>query len=455
MQIKLLQPTLTKRVMLAVVFAVSMIWVVLMIFEYNINRWLEDHDNPALAEMNRQIIDAMQDVTSAEQAAAVASSVNYANTKSRERAGLNGGLIFRLQDSDHHTVYQSPGADAVLLSPTSSGKQQSQTINGTVYHATTLVTDKWIVTSAQAQLEPMWMLKEISREITLDVILSLPIALLPVWIAVSTGLRPLRRISERIAKRSANDLSPIGVSSKYMEIKPLITELDDLLLKLKSTIHRERAFVHDAAHELRTPMAVISVQAHALSQAKSDQDRIEAEHSLNAALKRASHLVHQLLLLARLDNPVSPELIEVDMAQLLRQDLTAFASAAAAKDMELTLESPDKLMAKLALPALQSVINNLVDNAIRYGNRDGHITITLQQHDDATVLTVSDDGPGILDTDHQRVFERFFRGNSHDVSGTGLGLAIVKQAAAVLGGTIELTNNTSGSGCCFTLRIPH
>lgn len=452
---KLLHPTLTKRVMIAVVFAVTMIWVALMIFEYSVNRGIEAHNNPALIELNREIIDALHGVTSASEAAIVASGINYANTKSRERAGLNGGLIFRLLDTQRHTVYQSSGQDAALLFPTVSGEQQQLIINGVVYYATTLITDKWIVISAQARLESIWLLKEISREISLDVFLSLPIALLPVWIAVSTGLRPLRRISERIGRRSANDLSPIGVSSKYMEIKPLITELDDLLLKLKSTIHRERAFVHDAAHELRTPMAVISVQAHALAQAKTDNDRIEAEHALNAALRRASHLVHQLLLLACLDNPIKPELAEVDVAQLLRQDLTAFATPASEKNIELNLEASDKLTVIIAVPALQSIVNNLVDNAIRYGRNGGHITIALQQHNSATVLTVIDDGPGIPEADLAHVFERFFRGSGHDVSGTGLGLSIVKQAAAVLGATIELTNNTTGIGCRFVLRIPH
>ena len=153
--------------------------------------------------------------------------------------------------------------------------------------------------------------------------------------------------------------------------------------------------------------------------------------------------------------PLRPERTAVDVAQLLRRDLTAFASLASENNIELNLEAPDKLMLSIAVPAFQSVINNLVDNAIRYGRTNVRITITLQRDDSATTLTVVDDGPGISATDHERVFERFFRGSGLDVSGTGLGLAIVKQAASVLGGTIELTNNTAGIGCCFALRIPH
>jgi two-component system sensor histidine kinase QseC len=452
---KIFKPTLTRRVMLAVVLAIGLIWIVLMIFEYNVNRWIESHHNPALTELNQQIIDAISTIDNSNSAAIVAAGINAANTNSRARAGVHGGLIFKLLDSEHYTVYQTPGTDAALLVPSVSGEQHQITINGTIYYAATLVTNKWTIVSAQARLDSIWLLKEISSEITLDVLLSLPVALLPVWLAVSTGLRPLRRISERISKRSANDLSPIGVSAKYLEIKPLITELDDLLLKLKSTIHRERAFVHDAAHELRTPMAVISVQAHALAQAKTDGDRTEAEFALNSALKRASHLVHQLLLLARLDNPITSDSTEIDVAQLLRHDLAAFASAASEKHIELNLDAPDKLMLNIAVPAFQSVVNNLVDNAIRYGRHNGHITVTLQHDEITTSLSVVDDGPGIPESDLDRVFERFYRGSGHDVSGTGLGLAIVKQATTLLGGSIQLTSRSEGTGCCFTLRIPH
>jgi len=450
----LLKPTLTKRVMFAVLLAMVLIWFFLMAFEYCVARWVEQHGNPALTEFNVQVIDALNDTINTADAAMIAASTDRMISKGRERAGVGGVFVFQLLDNKGHIVYRSADSDASLLE-SSLEPQRQQVISGKTYQVATMKTQRWTVVSGQSLLNPVWILKQISSEITLDVLVSIPVALLPVWLAVSTGLRPLRRISERIAKRSADDLSPIGVSSKYMEIKPLVTELDDLLLKLKTTIHRERGFVHDAAHELRTPMAVISVQAHALTQAKTGHDQVEAERSLNAALKRASHLVHQLLLLARLDNPVRPERTAVDVAQLLRRDLTAFASLASENNIELNLEAPDQLMLSIAVPAFQSVINNLVDNAIRYGRTNGHITITLQRDDSATSLTVVDDGPGISATDHERVFERFFRGSGLDVSGTGLGLAIVKQAASVLGGTIELTNNTAGIGCCFALRIPH
>ncbi|HEX2585077.1 MAG TPA: ATP-binding protein [Steroidobacteraceae bacterium] len=448
---KLLQPTLTRRVMLAVVFAIVLIWLFLMAFEYSLARWQESHENPALTDFNQQIIDALDKATDDQSAATIASGVDHMIETSRQRAGVSGSFIFKVMNARHHTVYLSSEQASQLTEH--AGNQSRQQVHDTWYQVATLITPTWTVVTGQSRLGSLFLLKMISGEITLDVFLSLPIALLPVWLAVSTGLRPLRKMSERIAARSVNDLSPIGVHSQYTEIKPLITALDDLLAKLKATIHRERAFVHDAAHELRTPMAVISVQAHALSKASNDADKHESAAALHASLQRASHLVHQLLMLARLDAQVVTETSEVDLAQLLRQMLADFAPAASARGIELVLEAPDQLRLNVSVPAFQSVINNLIDNAIRYGREGGRITVDLQQDNAGLALSVTDDGPGIAIENRQKVFERFFRGSGHDSSGTGLGLAIVTQAAHLLGGTVELTEGPNRCGCCFTLRI--
>ncbi len=446
---KLFQPTLTRRVILAVLFAMALIWVFLMGFEFLRLRWIESHDNPNMTEFNLGVIDALQDAQDTRSAAQIAAWIDRRILNGRQRAGVDSKFEFQVFDNQNQLIYHSPGIDASYLKP-NTGVQQTQIINGRIYQVATLVTPQWTVVSGQERVDTSWALKRVSREITLEVLMSIPIAMLPVWLAVSTGLRPLRRISERIAARSINDLSPIGITAKYTEIKPIITALDELLIKLNATIYRERAFVHDAAHELRTPMAVISAQAHALVKAPATADRHDAEQALNAALKRASHLVHQLLMLARLDTQVVTETIDIDLAQLLRQDLTGFAAAAATRDIELVLEAPDKLMCAIAVPTFQSIVSNLVDNAIRYGHQGGSVIVDLQHHDKGFSVSVTDDGPGIPLGDQQRVFERFFRGSGHDVSGTGLGLAIASQAALLLGGSIELTPGRDGHGCRFT-----
>jgi signal transduction histidine kinase len=236
-------------------------------------------------------------------------------------------------------------------------------------------------------------------------------------------------------------------------LKPLAASLDHLLARLRHKIQRERAFVQDAAHELRTPMAVISAQAHVLA-TSGEVHRHEAAQQLDRAIARGSHLIEQMLQLARVDHELSPRVSEVDVARLARQVLAQRAPAAMARSMELSLDAPDLLRHALDVQALHSVLHNLVDNAIRYGNTGGRIVVALRSEAGALLLSVADDGPGIPMQDREMVFERFYRGADHDASGSGLGLAIVKQAVARMFGTVTVQTGLEGRGCSFAVSIP-
>jgi signal transduction histidine kinase len=272
---------------------------------------------------------------------------------------------------------------------------------------------------------------------------------------VSQGLRPLRRLSEQIAAREPEDISPVGIDPRHAELKPLIRSLDDLLAKLRHKIESERVFVANAAHELRTPRAVITAQAHVLAKATTEAERVDAERRLDGAIARSSHLIHQLLVLARMEMELHAEPVTLDLAQLVRAELAHFAPVAFARNIEISLEAPDRLMLQWEVHSIQSVVQNLIDNAIRYGRDGGKIVVEVQPLIGAVRLSVIDDGPGIAESDRMRIFDRFYRGTQRDaVSGTGLGLTIVKQAAARMGGGVQLGDGLDGHGCSFTLVIP-
>jgi signal transduction histidine kinase len=249
-------------------------------------------------------------------------------------------------------------------------------------------------------------------------------------------------------------MSRVGVHPKHDELKPMVAALDGLLAKLRRKIESEQAFAADAAHELRTPLAVITAQAHVLAKATDEQQRADAELRLEAAISRGSHLVHQLLALARMETERGREPAVVDLAQLVRKEIADFVPAALARNIEIALESPDRLLLPLEVPPFESVLQNLIDNAIRYGSEGGRIVVELRSLHGATTLSVADDGPGIADSDRLRIFDRFYRGaQRNDAPGTGLGLTIVKQAAARLGGEVQITSGLDGLGCCFTVGI--
>jgi two-component system sensor histidine kinase QseC len=313
---------------------------------------------------------------------------------------------------------------------------------------------RWSVTVAESKFRPGWLLLKISGDMGSYLLVSFVLVLGAIWLAVARGLRPLKRLSDGIAARGADDLQPLGVNPEYAELAPVTAAIDRLLAQLRSKMATERGFVQDAAHELRTPLAVISAQAHVLARTADGEQRALAERDMDRAIERASRLIRQLLVLAQVDSAPAGESAATDVAHLVRQELAQMAPAAMARGVELSLESPDALMHALEVPALQSILQNLLGNAIQYIGEGGQVLVELSTHDRALILSVSDDGPGIAQGEQAEVFERFRRGSEQETPGSGLGLAIVKQAAARLGGTVRLAPGLGGKGCAFVIELP-
>jgi len=230
--------------------------------------------------------------------------------------------------------------------------------------------------------------------------------------------------------------------------------LNDLLQRVRSKVDRERSFVQDAAHELRTPLAVIAAEAHVLTRSTDDVERGAALSRLEGSLARASHMIRQLLDLARLESNSPSDHTTTDIAGLLRECLSAHNPAALARCIELECESPDKLERAVDLPALRCILHNLTDNAIRYGKEGGHVRVELHARTGSFEIVVEDDGPGIPQSERSKVFERFYRGQFVTASGTGLGLSIAQRAAVRLGGDLRLCEARDSQGCRFELRVP-
>lgn len=241
---------------------------------------------------------------------------------------------------------------------------------------------------------------------------------------------------------------------RHAELQPLAAALENLLAQLRGKLQRERRFVQDAAHELRTPMAVISAQAHVVAHAADDAQRQAAQQALQQAIARTSHLSGQLLTLASLDEAGTPEPAELDLAQLLREMLAQATPQAMARHIDLSLEAPDRLSICCDTSALHSVLQNLLDNALRYVQDGAHIALLLEAGLHSVKITVADDGPGIAPQDRERLFERFQRGSGHSSPGSGLGLAIVRQALLRLRGQLSMHDGLDGRGISFVIILP-
>ncbi|PWF48464.1 sensor histidine kinase [Massilia glaciei] len=443
------RPTLVRRVFLSLLAASCVIWIATMslILADNLGHGKTSEE---LTSLSGYLVDGLAGID--EPGAARAFVLGAIGETHRDAYNWRNFKLIKMQLTDR--------GGRVLLSNLRKGEPPLAGAAGridSIRQGRMLLargdTARWTIHIALPQHDFTGILRDDWLSLTLTILIAFPIIFIPVWLAIATGMRPLRQMSERIAARGADDLSPLGFDPQYAEMKPLAASIDSLLLQLRNKISREQAFVQDAAHELRTPIAVISAQTHVMSMASSERDRREAEEQMDQAIARSAHLITQLLDLAKLDGKPAQPGVTLDLARLLRQDLAQRAPLALAKGVGLSLEAPDALMARLEPQALRSVLHNLVDNALRYVGPGGRVAVGLSQAHGRLTLSVEDDGPGIAPELRELVFERFYRCAGNDASGAGLGLAIARQAAARLDGTLRLGAGAGGRGCLFTLTI--
>ncbi|MES2264449.1 MAG: ATP-binding protein [Pseudomonadota bacterium] len=447
-----LRPTLTRRVFFALVLAFVAVWSVLLAFEY-VKFQQQMRSNSGLHQLSRALAVALDGVDDADRAQSiVAASAISLNILRREGGQLPGEVLFELEDRGGRVLYRAPALGVQTLAG-GLGQVRDQAIGDRVYWVIRRDTARWSLRIAEPKLGDTTVLGWLGGELLPYMLLAFPFVLAPLWFAVRRGLRPLRMLTQRIEARAPDDLSPIGQQLKYAELQPMVAAFDNLLAQLRHQVQRERAFVQDAAHELRTPMAVIAAQAHVIVRAADSGERQQAQGHLDQAIARASHLTGQLLELATLDEARPGVVTTVDVAHHLRHLLAQKATLAMTRNIDLSLEAPDTLHWPLDMPAFQSIIHNLLDNALRYVHQGCRVAVAASAAGGALTLSIADDGPGIAEDQRDLVFERFYRVSGNTAPGSGLGLAIVRQAARRMGGTVQISAGLDQRGCAFHVRL--
>jgi signal transduction histidine kinase len=454
---RLLRPSLSRRLLLALVLAFVLVGVVLIANEYRAFRQA-GRQQAALLKAGRYLSDALGHAADAQQARLIVRVAETYFNRAREdfateRHRVLGALLLQLQAADGQLLYASAALQSRPL-PGTLGQVTAHDVNGRPCMVVRVATPHGELSIAEPVLADATVLGWLGVDILPSLALAFPFVLVPVWWAVRQGLRPLRRLAAQLQQRPRDDFSPITQHLKYAELRPLVEAFNAVLLRLRDALQRERAFVQDAAHELRTPMAVIAAQAHVLNAAASAGERAHAAAAMDGAIARASHLSGQLLALAALDEHRGAAPQPVDLAELVQQTLAQATDTAEARGLDLSLDAPEHLGATLDVGAFQSVLQNLVDNALKYVPRGGRVEVALTPEDSGWCLRVADDGPGIPAEEHAHVFDRFVRGREAQAEGTGLGLAIVRQAVQRLGGSVALQPGLRGRGAAFEVRVP-
>jgi two-component system sensor histidine kinase QseC len=267
---------------------------------------------------------------------------------------------------------------------------------------------------------------------------SLPFVLLPAWLIVRMGLRPLRAVAQSLEARGAADLAPLP-TSPYRELAPVVDAVNSLMRRLSERLAREHEFLADAAHELKTPLSVVQLNAHLLESATDAGQRIDAGAGLREGVARATHTVHQLLAFERgRQEPSAVPPQDLDLAALLRERLALAAPLALRRGVEVELYADRPVILPLHRESMAALLDNVIGNAIKYSPDGARVDVRLDMDGSAPCITVLDQGPGIPPALRTRVFERFYRVPGQDQAGSGLGLAIAERAAARNGARIVL-----------------
>ncbi|WP_343582937.1 HAMP domain-containing sensor histidine kinase [Herbaspirillum sp.] len=284
----------------------------------------------------------------------------------------------------------------------------------------------------------------------LPLLISLPFLLLPAWLSVRVALRPWSKVAREVAERGPHDLTPLQSMPKHEELRNMVDCINDLLARVRESAGRERAFIADAAHELRTPLAAMRINVEALQSHVADPHQRELLRGILNSGNRATRLVRQLLLLMRSETRTEAPLRPMALTALVQERLAALSPLAAEREVELELDARDEVWVDGAREGLVSLIDNLVENAIKYSPVRARVEVAVRMAAQGAQLEVSDAGPGIAPAMRERVFDRFFRDPDQTQSGSGLGLAIVKTVVRQHGGSIALETSAEGG---LTARV--
>lgn len=306
---------------------------------------------------------------------------------------------------------------------------------------------------------------EIAEHLIQPLLIALPGLALLLALAIGIALRPLHKLTRDIAQRAPDRLDPLALDNAPTEVAPLVRRLNELFAEITRALDNERRFTADAAHELRTPLAAIRAQAQVACRARAPEEQAHALEQLGLSAQRASHLIDQLLLLARIDSgqtlPATTRQ-PCSLDQLLIDAAAQQGPAAIEKDIQLEITDNRATPLNGDATLLSALLRNLIDNAVRYTPHAGRVVLSLSQTATHQTVTVSDSGPGIPMAQRAEAVHRFVRfadAGTPETSGSGLGLAIVQRIAHVHGAKVELAEGLphpagGGYGLAVSVHFP-
>lgn len=352
--------------------------------------------------------------------------------------GEDDDVCIQLWDAKRSLLYHSDEE----IAPTPGTEDGLQTIDSPTgpWRSYTRIAHGMILQVAQPLEARQEMAIASAMRILLPLLLVFPVWVAFAWFTIARALAPLGNIADWLSRRPAHSVLPLPMHDIPSEVEPMVEALNDLLNRLGEAFSTQRTFIADAAHSLRTPLAVLRIQLETARNAAALKDRNVALNVLSAGIERASRLVQQLLTLAKQE----PGALSIDAASeekldaLLREVVAEAVPLAQAKDIDLGVTEAASIILSVDVASVRALMANLIDNAVRYCHQGCRIDASIVTDPIGARIEIADDGPGIAAEERVRVFDRFYRGVGAAGTGSGLGLAIAAEIARHHGGTIAL-----------------
>ncbi|MBI5040603.1 MAG: sensor histidine kinase N-terminal domain-containing protein [Gammaproteobacteria bacterium] len=362
-------------------------------------------------------------------------------------------IYFAIRDTQGHII---EGENRMPPVPANLAEQQQSFSTGRIYDREvriinlrhTLEHDTYVIQVAETLTKRSLLSREFQSGVILPQMLIIVLATLIVWFGIGKSLVPLKRLQKAVSERSHLDLSPVSGEEIPAEVQPLIHAINDLMARLSKVLDVQNRFIADAAHQLRTPLAGLKAQIDLALREHDPTITLQAIQNLRASTDRMTRLVNQLLALAR-NEPMAERAfrkLPLDLGLLASQITMEWVPRALEKYIDIGFEAPNTPITLQGDAArLKDLLDNLIDNAVRYTPHHGQVTVSVFNNDRAH-LAVTDNGPGIPLDQRERVFERFYSVLGHGAEGSGLGLAIVREIARMHGGEARIESGPTGIG---------
>ncbi|MFM0724708.1 ATP-binding protein [Paraburkholderia strydomiana] len=457
--------SIRRRLMLLVLASIVLIWGIALVSSYRqATREVGEWEEARLAELAQilalldqrnltTLANARIDVREEEKGGDPgASDLDDDDTLPRD-------ALFQVRGANGEVLAGSPQLHALrawdLPVPSVSGARDI-TLGGQRYHSFTL-RDTALGHTVRV-FEPANtrsdLVSGVASRIARPTLIALPVLALLVWLSIGWSLAPLKVLSGAIRSRDVNRMEPVDIGRAPLEVRPLVDAINLMLSRLLNSLERERAFTADAAHELKTPLAAIKVQAQvALAEPDTALQRLAMERVVQA-VDRSARLAEQLLLLARLDAHEKLSAGPLKLAMVAKNTLRANEFNAQQKNIRVWLTGDMRAEIDAEPVLIGILLDNLLDNAIKYGHSGGSVEVAVSQAGDRVQISVCDDGPGVAPDDLARLTRRFFRATGNAASGSGLGLSIAARIAGHFGAQLNLAAGIGGRGLKVDVSFP-